>query len=471
MLNNRDFVIAIAGRAVSAFGDEMALVALALRLQGAHAHPYEVALLLAVGLLPTIALAGVAGRVADAVDSRLILVLASLVQLACCVPLVFATGPVVTIALAGGLGVGTAFAEPTWQALLPRIVGEDRLGSAISTQQTASTVALLAAPALSGLLCAAVGTRLPVAIDAGTFAVMAVAALAVRTRRAYRPTGEAVEPAAPTEAGAEAGPEAGAEAGPGVGDQPVEPAAVPAGGAGAAASSTPRSGWRVLRADPVLAPLVAGLAVFVLLAMMVNVLLVFLVRQTLHAGGGWYGGLEATWMVGVIAGAAAARRVTNEWRRAVTAVVGCGIIAFALLGYGLTPTVVGLVPLSVLGGFGNGLINSCVATLVMTRTDEALRGRVAATLGGIVATASVCSLVLGGALAVVLDPRPIFWLVGGLGVVAAIGAAAGLAAARRRERDRDLDRDLDSDGDGDRHAAQGQSERQAARDGMAATRS
>ena len=48
----RDFAIALAGRAVSTFGDGVALVALTLRLQADGAHPYEVGLLLAAGVIP-----------------------------------------------------------------------------------------------------------------------------------------------------------------------------------------------------------------------------------------------------------------------------------------------------------------------------------------------------------------------------------------------------------------------------------
>lgn len=57
---NRDFMTALAGRSASLFGDEVALVALTLRLQASGAHPYQVALLFAAGLVPFVLLARVA---------------------------------------------------------------------------------------------------------------------------------------------------------------------------------------------------------------------------------------------------------------------------------------------------------------------------------------------------------------------------------------------------------------------------
>src|SRR5215469_14267346 len=224
LARNRDFMTALAGRSASRFGDEVALVALTLRLQASGARPYQVALLLAAGLVPFVLLARVAGRVADSADSRRVLVCISVAQCCCCIPLIFTQDAAVMIVLVALLGAGAAVAQATWQALTPRVVGEDNIAAATAAQQTTFTVASLVAPAVAGLLSGTFGTGVPLAVDAVTFGVMTVAAMAVRTRRA---------------------------------------------GAGVATTGRERGGWALLRADRVLAPLVAGLAAFVLLAMMV----------------------------------------------------------------------------------------------------------------------------------------------------------------------------------------------------------
>jgi MFS family permease len=397
LTRNRDFLVALTGRSVSVFGDEVALVALTLRLQAAGAHPYLVALLFAAGLVPFVLLAGLAGRIVDSADSRHILVAATLSQVCCCIPLVFTRNAAVMVVLVALLGCGAGFTQATWQALTPRLVGEDNVAAATAAQQTSASLASVLAPAVSGLLCAAVGTGVPLALDAVTFGVMAIAAATVRTRR-------------------HVGPQAGAPQ---------------------AGRHRERGGWAVLRADPLLAPLVTGLAAFVLLGMMVNVVTVFLVRDTLHASAGWYGGLEALWTLGIVGGALASGRMTADAGRARAALAGAGLISLSLLGYGLAPAVVLIAPVAVLGGVGNGMANVCVATLVLTRTDERVRGRVSAALGAVLQGASVVSLVIGGALAAVLDPRQIFLLAGGLGAVVTAAAAAAVtgnaprASARR----------------------------------------
>ncbi len=183
LARNRDFLVSLAGRCASRFGDEVAIVALTLRVQAAGGRPYLVALLLAAGLVPSIAAAGLAGRVADSADSRRVLVLATAAQACCCVPLIFTHQVAAMIVLVALLGTGAAFSQATWQALIPRVAGEEHIGAATALQQAAFTLSTILAPAVAGILAGAFGTGVPLALDAVTFGVMTVAALAVRTRR------------------------------------------------------------------------------------------------------------------------------------------------------------------------------------------------------------------------------------------------------------------------------------------------
>src|ERR1700684_4262343 len=84
----RDLLIALAGRMVSTFGDEVALVALTLRLEADGARPYEVGVLLAAGVVPLLLLSRPVGRLVDSRDSRHLLVGGGLIEVACTVPLI-----------------------------------------------------------------------------------------------------------------------------------------------------------------------------------------------------------------------------------------------------------------------------------------------------------------------------------------------------------------------------------------------
>ena len=383
-----DFILAVGGQAISNFGDEVAVVALTLRLQAHHGRPYEIAFLLAAGLVPVIVLGRWAGRLADSLDSRRLIVAASGAQALCCFGLVFAEQTATVVVLVGLLGIGTAIAKPTWQALVPRIVGEAQIGRAVAIQQGVSTIAMTAAPAVGGLLSGAFGTGLPLVVDTVTFVAMAAAALVIRTRRHGTLT---------------------------------------------SAATSSRGAWSYIRSDPTLTAVTAGLTSFVLITMMVSVVEVFLVRTTLHASSTWYGAIMALWVGGMIAGTARAGRVKTDDARLAMTTIGAVTISVALCGYAATPNVAVMLPISLLGGAGNGALNSGAGALIMTHTTEHFRGRVSAAVTAVTSAASLLSLALGGLLGIVFDPRTVFLLAGTVGIFAAAVIALCWRAWNHRE--------------------------------------
>lgn len=390
-MGRRDLIVALVGRTVSTFGDGVALIAVTLRLQSEGAHPYEVGLLLAAGVVPQLLLARPIGRLVDTHDSRRLLVGGGLAEVAATIPLIFLHSIVPIVLLVAVLGAAASLTGATWSALVPRMVGEDHLAEAISAQQSLSVLALVGAPAVGGLLAAAIGTGVPVALDAVSFVVVTAAAALVRTRRV--------------------------------------PGRVPTLGA----PSLARSGFAILRADSVLAPLLAGVALVVLLVGMVDVVLVYLVRDTLHAGGAWYGVSEASWMAGMVAGSLGAGRVRTERGQVRATIAGAALACAGLAGFAVAPAVGILVPLSVLGGVGNGYAGACLSTLLIARTPDSARGRVSAAANAVFGGTQGASLLLGGVVAIVLSPRAIYAVAGLLGLTAAgilAVTTASLASSR-----------------------------------------
>lgn len=391
ILGGRDLVISLVGRMVSTFGDGVALVALTLRLQTDGAHPYEVALLLAAGVIPQLPLARQVGRLVDAHDSRRLLVLGGLAEVGTTIPLIFLHSVTPIVFLVAVLGGAASVTGATWSALVPRVVGVDHLAKAVSAQQSLNVLVLIGAPAVGGLLAGAFGSGVPVTVDAATFVVGTVAAAVVRTRRV------------------------------------PEPAATLNG------SNRVRGGFAILRADRVLAPLLAGVALVVLLVGMVDVVLVYLVRDTLHAGSVWYGVAEASWMAGMVAGSLGAGRVRAGRGQVRATIAGAALACAGVVGLGVAPAVGILVPLSVLGGVGNGYAGTGLSTLLMTRTPDSARGRVSAAAGAVFGGAQGASLLIGGLVAVVLSPRTIYVVAGLLGLAAA-GLVAVTSASRTSSR-------------------------------------
>jgi MFS family permease len=170
-------------RAVSLLGDEAAVVALTLPLHDSGGGSGAIAALFVAGLLPLVGFAAIAGRLVDRYDSRYLLGWSGAAQAGLCAALAMVHSTPAVLALVAALGVGQAVNGTTWQALLPSVVGVDRLPAAMSAVQAATTAAFIAAPAAGGVLTGLYGARIPLLLDAATFAGLTVAGLLVRTRR------------------------------------------------------------------------------------------------------------------------------------------------------------------------------------------------------------------------------------------------------------------------------------------------
>jgi MFS family permease len=383
---HRDLRLAGPARALGVAGDEVALIALLLHVHDVGAGARGVMVLLASATVTTVALAPWAGRLVDRVDSRLLLVGSSAWQLVACTALAFA-GPLWLIcALVAVMQAGQAVAGPTWQALVPRIVGEAEVARAVGATQALTTLAAVSGAPIGGLLAGLGGRRLPLLVDAATFGVLGLVALAVRTRRGGRrdlSDGSALGEGRPADV---------------------------------------LAGVRVLRADPLLWPLFLTLLAFVVVGEGTNVAEVFLVRDEAGGSATQYGLIGAVLGLGGAAGSVLAGRAGSDAGRVVAAVVGTGGVAVGLLVAGLWPALPVLFAAFGALGLGSGTANGAISTLLLTRSPEATRGQVLASVDGLARAASLAALALGGWAATLLGPARTFVLsgVGCLMVVTAL---------------------------------------------------
>jgi len=384
VFRHRDLRLTVTARAVSAFGDNLALLVLTLRVYGHGLGPWSVTGLLACATIPSAVLPTVAGRLVDSLSFRRLAVVTAAWQAACCVALAFVDPLWATYALVLLLQVGQAVGGPTWQALLPTLAEPEELGAAVSASQATTLLAVIAAPAAAGLAVGWFGYGLPLLVDAATFVVLGAAALGLRATR--------------TQACSE-----------GESDAPT--------------------GFS-LRSDPLLGPLVAGICMLVLVGGVTNVVEVFLIRGTLGASTTVFGLVSALFAAALVVGAVLAGRSVDDRLRALRAVLGALVIAVALVCGGLAPAIwIFAIAWAVLG-VGNGVINADVSTLMLNRTPDAFRGRILARVGAMVSSAEVCALAIGGAVGSLLGARTTFVVSGLLMAVVAAGLFVRLVGVR-----------------------------------------
>jgi MFS family permease len=176
----------------------------------------------------------------------------------------------------------------------------------------------------------------------------------------------------------------------------------------------------------VLRPLFLLLGLLVLLVCMVNVVEVFLIRETLHASTTWYGIAGAALSGGALFGALLGGRLRGMTALARAFVGSTVVLAFGLVAAGLAPTVVWVLLGIALVGLMNGVLNVTLASLAMGRTAPSERGRVSALLSGLASGTQILAFAAGGALASVFTPRVIFVAAGVLGMLAPLLLGPGL---------------------------------------------
>lgn len=379
--SDRDLWLSGVARAVSLLGDEAVLIALTLRMHDAGGGPGAVASLFVAGTLPLVAFAAPAGRMVDRYDSRQLLLWSGLAQAGLCLVLASVHGVPVTLALVAALGAGQALNGATWQALIPALVEADRLPAALGLSQSARTAAGIAAPAIAGVLAGRYGTGVPLLLDASTFVAVAIIGLLVRTRRTVSAAGRT------------------------------------------------RGGYAIVRDDGALGTLLVLLAGFIALGAMVNVVEVFLIRDTLSASSTWYGIVGGTWAAGMLLGSLLGGRWHSQPTLVRVIVCSAIVLSLAMAGYAGAPAVGWLLPMAVIGGAANGLLNLGVIALTMLRAPEEARGRIAAALNAVTSAALIGAYLLGGVLATVATPRQLFLASGLLGVLAPIAAGRRLTRA------------------------------------------
>ena len=382
VLGIRDVRLLVGAVGLSALGDFMLWVPLALHMEALTGSPLAVSGFFLALFGPSVALGGVAGRLADRVENARLLWIVSLAQAAVVAAMALVSGsPAALLALTALLGAGVAISTPVEFALVPAAAGPERVKETIGLVETARSVGMTAGPLAGGVLAASGLLEVALLVDAATFAAVALAARLMHARRDPR------------------------EAPPVAGD-----------------TGRARDGLAYLTADRVLRVTLAGAVAALLFFSMSIAAEVFYVVDVLEAGEVAYGALLACWTLGMAAGAVGlARRVPASALAAAAlagvAVQGLGIASAAAAGV-LWAAFAGFT----VGGIAHGVKNVVLRTLIHDRVPEALRGRSFAVYNAARNGAELGALGAAGVLIGAIGAQPALLLSG------AIPLAIGIAS-------------------------------------------
>jgi MFS family permease len=275
------------------------------------------------------------------------------------------------------------FDEPAKSALIPEIVGADKLLGANSLSMTSRIVAGVVGTGCAGLVAGLAGTVAPVyVIDGATFAVSALLMSRLRL--------SGVAPGASSEH------HFWAQLG---------------------------QGLALLRSSRPLRGVLVGATVVMLGLGAVNVLLVPFVVGTLQISATWFGALEASQVAAMVMAGALVAALAKALRPPTMVVLGLGGAGVVVAGMAAATSVWHLMALLFLVGWFVAPAQAGISTIFQTEAPPELLGRAAASLSTAVTAASVTSMALAGAAAAVIGVRGVFVVGGALTALAALLAA------------------------------------------------
>jgi MFS family permease len=297
----------------------------------------------------------------------------------------FSLAPVLALAFVDGVVAltGRAISRAAVAGVLGP-AGQLREGNAVLNVMFAVTSAL--GPAAGGVLVATAGASAALAIDAASFAAIAVLL--------------ALTPGLP-------------------------PARLDAGEHWLARV---RAGFEYVRRHPTVRMLVAGEGLAFVFFFLVIPIEVIYAKTTLEAGNTGFGALLAAWGTGMVVGSwvyARLRRQTTVFLvGSSTLVVGIGY-----LGLAFAPGIVVACVASAVGGVGNGVQWVAIVTAVQEAVEDDFQARVVGLLESVGAAAPGIGYLLGGMLTAIWSPRVAYFVAGTGVVLVAAAMTRRLAAA------------------------------------------
>ncbi len=342
-----------------------------------------------VRLLPYVLLGPLGGMLADRYDKRSVLLAGDLLRCALMLALaavVAAEGPVALVIALTSLASAAGSAErPAALALLPRLVGESRIGPANALLHTVQDLGVVLGPAIGAVLLATTADWVAFVVNAGSFAASAFLITRLRSRA----------------------PRAGADEGTG---------ALAQLGRGLSAARTTRY----------VAPLLLVLGMVELTYGAQTVQLVLYAEQSLDIGAAGYGYLLAAIGAGGLLSALVNGKLAASTRASIIVIVTGALFCATQLAYAATGNVAVALRATMLGGAGF-VACEVVAETTLTRVVPAdVLGRVM----GVVDAVSVGAMVLGALVAPILlewtSLTTSLLILGGAAVLVTFASRAGL---------------------------------------------
>ncbi|MBV9282181.1 MAG: MFS transporter [Chloroflexi bacterium] len=338
-LASRDFRLFWFGQMISLTGTWVQNVAQQwLVLQLTHSA-FELGLVTTVQFTPLLLLALVGGAITDRAPKRNLLLVTQVISglLALLLGVLVQTGNVRywhVLAIAGVLGVVTAFYTPARQAFVPELVSREALLNAVALNSAIFNAARVIGPAAGGILIATIGLSLNFYLNAGSYLGVIAGLLLIRPRP------------------------------------------VPAARRDEHLWQTVAEGLRYIADTPVIYTILALIGVASLFALNFTTLMPLFADRVLRVGSQGFGFLMATMGLGSLTGAITLAFFNRREYARFSILAGAVIFTMAEILFGFSRVYYLSLALLLAVGFFSTICTTTANTTVLSLTPSRLQGRV-----------------------------------------------------------------------------------------------
>lgn len=415
LLRNRQFLRIWIGQFGSNFGDWFASIALVTYVYQVTQSSTAVAGLLLAYTLPTVIFSPLAGVVSDRWNRRRIMIACDLLRVAAVTILVWHDSLPCIYALAFIGGAAGAFFLPALRASIPNVVEEDQLAGANGLLSATYNLTLAIGPSLAGVLVAAAGWKLALWLDAASFLWSALLLLGLKLPEVVAAEEKSEEPWL----------------------------------------ENLLQGFRYVATEKSALVVITSLFIVIATAGSLDAVEVVFTNKVLKSGPEGYGFLVGAWGAGMLIGSLFTPWLLRRWSLEQAFLRGFLLNGLGLLFTGVSPILALALGWYTLGGWGSGVSNVAMNTLLQKQTPNSMQGRIFSFVGMSTTVAYMLAVMLGGWAATWITPRIMYvlaaggclagWAWGysilhGLSPVATLNFIANRQQRREGERDPELDR-------------------------------
>ena len=389
LLKIRDFKYLWSGQVVSSLGDSMTNMALMLLVNELTGSTTALATMLILLAIPSLTFGMVAGVYVDRLDRKKIMIVSDILRGAMVLGFILVDSAdrlwILYLVAFIQATIGTFF-NPARAAIMPNVVGKDKLMAANSLAQTSMIIFNVIGVGVAGWLVGALeGYQFIFLADSATFFISMVLIWQVAYQSAPAETDERVS---------------------------IRKIFTDLG-----------KGLNVTFTNRVLAGTIMGLAVTMLGLGAANVLLVPMIVNDLQVSETWFAALEFSQTLSMVLSGSlfavlAARFKPNTIFSRALMFLGIGVALIAIVGNVWHVMLI----LFLLGWFITP-IQAAGMTMIQTAVPDDLRGRASAANNAIISVANLISMGAAGVLADAIGPRSVFVISGGFVVLAGVVAA------------------------------------------------